>query len=45
LGVTAVGYILELTRSFSVVFQMTACMYVVGTAVWLALAKADKIFD
>ncbi len=45
LGVTAVGFIVEATKSFSPVFQLTAGMYVVGTIVWLLLATGERVFD
>jgi len=44
-GVTAVGYIVEATHSFSAVFQLTASLYVIGTIVWLLLATGERVFD
>ena len=45
LGVMYVGFIVEATGSFSVVFYLTAAMYAAGTAVWLALCTGDRVFD
>mmetsp|Transcript_17093 Transcript_17093/g.29254 ORF Transcript_17093/g.29254 Transcript_17093/m.29254 type:complete len:305 (-) Transcript_17093:149-1063(-) len=45
LGVTAVGFIVEATKSFSPVFQLTAGMYVLGTAVWLWLCTGEQVFE
>eukprot|EP00198_Chlamydomonas_reinhardtii_P002510 XP_001691846.1 predicted protein [Chlamydomonas reinhardtii] len=44
-GVTAVGFIVEATKSFTPVFQMTAALYVVGVAVWLVWCRGEKVFD
>jgi ACS family sodium-dependent inorganic phosphate cotransporter/ACS family sodium-dependent inorganic phosphate cotransporter-like MFS transporter 9 len=45
LGVTAVGFIVQYTKSFSTVFQITAGLYILGTMVWLALATGERVFD
>lgn len=45
LGVVAVGYIYEMTGSFSMVFQVTAVMYVAATVAWNLLATGEKVFD
>lgn len=45
IGVTAVGFIVEATKSFSAVFQLTAALYVIGAVVWLALATGERVFD
>jgi ACS family sodium-dependent inorganic phosphate cotransporter/ACS family sodium-dependent inorganic phosphate cotransporter-like MFS transporter 9 len=44
-GVTAVGFIVDETNSFSPVFQITAGLYVLGTLVWWLLATGDRVFD
>lgn len=44
-GVNAVGYIVEATQSFNAVFQLTAGLYVLGTAVYLMLATGERVFD
>ncbi|KAF5829807.1 major facilitator superfamily domain-containing protein [Dunaliella salina] len=44
-GVTAVGFIVEATNSFSPVFQLTAGLYVMGTLVWWLLATGERVFD
>lgn len=44
-GVTAVGFIVEATKSFSPVFQLTAALYVIGTIVWLLLCTGERVFD
>ncbi|KAG2442479.1 hypothetical protein HXX76_002565 [Chlamydomonas incerta] len=44
-GVTAVGFIVEATKSFTPVFQMTAALYVLGVAVWLVWCRGEKVFD
>ena len=44
-GVTAVGFIVESTKSFAPVFQLTACMYMLGAAVFAAFCTGDKVFD
>jgi len=44
-GVTAVGFIVEATNSFSPVFQLTAGLYVLGTLVWWLLATGERVFD
>jgi ACS family sodium-dependent inorganic phosphate cotransporter/ACS family sodium-dependent inorganic phosphate cotransporter-like MFS transporter 9 len=44
-GVTAVGFIVQYTGSFSPVFQMTAGLYIIGTLVWLLFATGEKVFD
>lgn len=43
-GTTAVGFIVESTRSFAPVFQLTACLYVVGTVVWNLLCTGERVF-
>ncbi len=45
IGVTAVGFIVEATGSFSPVFYLTAAMYVFGAAVWLLLCTGERVFD
>ncbi|GFH14052.1 putative anion transporter 4, chloroplastic [Haematococcus lacustris] len=44
IGVTAVGYIVQHTQSFSPVFQLTAALYVIGALVWQVFATADRVF-
>lgn len=44
-GVTAVGFIVDATRSFTPVFQLTAALYVVGTLVWNLLCTGERVFD
>ncbi|KAL6765902.1 major facilitator superfamily domain-containing protein [Haematococcus lacustris] len=44
IGVTAVGYIVQHTKSFSPVFQLTAALYVIGALVWQVFATADRVF-
>ncbi|GAB4816678.1 hypothetical protein N2152v2_003724 [Parachlorella kessleri] len=45
LGVSAAGFIVEKTGSFSNVFYITAALYVLGTVVWNLYCTADKQFD
>lgn len=44
-GVTAVGFVVQATQSFSPVFLLTAGMYVVGALVWNLLATGERVFD
>ncbi|KXZ57010.1 hypothetical protein GPECTOR_1g912 [Gonium pectorale] len=44
-GVTAVGFVVEATRSFAPVFLLTAALYVVGTVVWNVHCTADRVFE
>ncbi|PNH05045.1 putative anion transporter 4, chloroplastic [Tetrabaena socialis] len=44
-GVTAVGFIVEATKSFAPVFQLTSALYVAATVVWNLYCTADKVFD
>jgi hypothetical protein len=39
------GFVLEKTGSFSLIFQATAAMYIVGTLAWNAFCRADPQFD
>jgi nitrate/nitrite transporter NarK len=43
-GVTAVGFIVEATRSFAPVFSMTAALYVIGTLIWNLYCTTDPLF-
>lgn len=45
LGVTAVGFVVEKTRSFNSVFQLTAAMYVAAVVVWNVFCTGEKVFD
>ncbi|KAL4424918.1 hypothetical protein ABPG77_009647 [Micractinium sp. CCAP 211/92] len=45
LGVSVCGFVLERTGTFTPIFQATAALYVLGTAVWNAAARADPQFD
>jgi MFS transporter, ACS family, solute carrier family 17 (sodium-dependent inorganic phosphate cotransporter), other len=45
IGVTVTGYILQSTGSWALVFGIAAGLYVAGTAVWLAFAKGENLFD
>lgn len=45
LGVAGAGYIVELTGSFALVFQITALLNVVGTVIWNVCCTAEKQFD
>ncbi|KAL4434256.1 hypothetical protein ABPG75_000697 [Micractinium tetrahymenae] len=45
LGVSVCGFVLERTGSFAPIFQATAALYVLGTVVWNAAARADPQFD
>lgn len=42
---TAVGYVIELTGSFTAIFQLTAAMYIVGALVWNLLCRASIEFE
>jgi ACS family sodium-dependent inorganic phosphate cotransporter len=42
IGVAATGFILEATNSFSAAFYLTAGVYVIGAACYLALASGDR---
>ncbi len=44
-GVTAVGFIVEATKSFATVFQLTAGLYVLGTIAWHFMCVGEKVFD
>ncbi len=44
-GVAAVGYVIEMTGSFSAIFKLTAAMYIVGALVWNVLCRTDVEFD
>ena len=44
-GVTAVGFIVEATGSFSPVFLLTASMYVVATIVWNLMCTGEVVFE
>ncbi len=44
IGVTAVGFIVEATKSFSSVFLVTAGLYVAATLVWNVLCTGEKVF-
>ena len=44
-GVTAVGFIVEATGSFSPVFLLTASMYVVATIIWNVLCTGEVVFS
>ncbi len=44
LGTWGVGVMVEATGSFASVFQVTAVMYVVGIAVWLAMCTSERQF-
>ncbi|EFJ48511.1 hypothetical protein VOLCADRAFT_60348, partial [Volvox carteri f. nagariensis] len=43
-GVTAVGFIVDATRSFAPVFSLTAALYVVGTIVWNLYCTTEPLF-
>ncbi|GLI69264.1 hypothetical protein VaNZ11_013797 [Volvox africanus] len=43
-GVTAVGFIVEATRSFAPVFSMTAVLYVIGTIIWNIFCTTEPLF-
>ncbi|GIL51685.1 hypothetical protein Vafri_7616 [Volvox africanus] len=43
-GVTAVGFIVEATRSFAPVFSMTAVLYVIGTIIWNIYCTTEPLF-
>jgi nitrate/nitrite transporter NarK len=45
IGVTAVGYVVELTGSFTPIFQLTAAMYVLGAVVWNLLCRTSVQFE
>lgn len=38
------GFVLERTGSFSLIFQATAALYVLGTIVWNVACRADRQF-
>jgi len=38
------GFVLEKTGSFSLIFQATAALYVLGTLVWNAACRAEPQF-
>ncbi len=44
-GVTAVGFIVDATKSFTPVFQITSVLYVIGALLWNLLATGEKVFD
>eukprot|EP00887_Chlorella_sp_A99_P000660 scaffold5.g660.t1 len=44
LGVSVCGFVLERTGSFAPIFQATAVLYVLGTAVWNAACTAEPQF-
>ncbi|GAX82959.1 hypothetical protein CEUSTIGMA_g10386.t1 [Chlamydomonas eustigma] len=44
IGVTAVGFIVEATKSFSTVFLMTAGMYIAATIAWNLMCTGEKVF-
>lgn len=44
LGVTAVGFIVEATKSFAPVFQLTSALYVLGTIAWLLMCTGERVF-
>jgi ACS family sodium-dependent inorganic phosphate cotransporter/ACS family sodium-dependent inorganic phosphate cotransporter-like MFS transporter 9 len=44
LGVTAVGWVVEWTGSFDLVFRITAAMYVLGVLVWNWLCVGEQVF-
>jgi ACS family sodium-dependent inorganic phosphate cotransporter/ACS family sodium-dependent inorganic phosphate cotransporter-like MFS transporter 9 len=44
IGVTAVGFIVEATKSFSTVFLMTAAMYITATIAWNLMCTGEKVF-
>ncbi|EFN57861.1 hypothetical protein CHLNCDRAFT_143323 [Chlorella variabilis] len=44
LGVSVCGFVLERTGSFSLIFQATAALYVLGTIVWNVACRADRQF-
>ena len=39
------GFVLEKTGSFSIIFLVTAVMYIVGTVAWNVLCSTDPQFD
>lgn len=39
------GFVLERTGSFSLIFQATAAMYLLGTAVWTVGCRTTPQFD
>jgi MFS family permease len=45
LGVSCAGFLVERTGSFSLIFQITAILNVVGTLVWNAWATAERQFE
>ena len=45
IGVTVTGYILDATGSWALVFGIAAGLYLAGTAVWLAFAKGEVLFE
>jgi MFS transporter, ACS family, solute carrier family 17 (sodium-dependent inorganic phosphate cotransporter), member 9 len=44
IGVTLTGWLYEATGSFNTLFRLTAALYVLGGACFLAWAKCDPIF-
>ncbi|EIE19438.1 MFS general substrate transporter [Coccomyxa subellipsoidea C-169] len=44
-GVSLVGYVVQLTGSFSPVFKMTAGLYIFGTIVWNLFCTGNVVFD
>ncbi len=44
-GVTLTGFILDATGSWSLVFLISAGIYVFGVLVWLLFATGERIFD
>ena len=43
-GVSAVGFIVQSTGSFDLVFKITAGLYLIGTAVWNLLCTGEVVF-
>ncbi|KAK9915240.1 hypothetical protein WJX75_006550 [Coccomyxa subellipsoidea] len=44
-GVSLVGYLVQLTGSFSPVFKITAALYIFGTIIWNLFCTGNVIFD
>lgn len=44
IGVSAVGFIVEKTGSFDLVFKITAAMYLLGTVFWNVFCTGDVVF-
>lgn len=45
LGVSIVGYVVQLTGSFSPVFKITAALYVFGTIIWNLFCTGNVVFE